>query len=170
MPLGSDAVLRTLVPLIALACLAGLPAGCGSSGSPCGPTKGTVSRVIDGDTIELETGERIRYLNVDTPESTGGKDDCYGTEAAAFNAMLVGGRDVRLRYDVECTDRYDRLLAFVEVDNIQVNMRLVEQGYACVLIIPPNGQDTRDAFEDAEYEARQLGRGMWGVCDEVTCD
>lgn len=162
--------MRALVVLTVTACLAGPLAGCGNSGSPCGPTKGMVSRVIDGDTVELETGERIRYLNIDTPESTGGKDDCYGQEATAFNEMLVGGRKVRLSYDVECTDRYDRLLAFVEVDNIQVNMRLVEQGYACVLIIPPNGAATRDEFEDAEYEARQLGRGMWGACEEVTCD
>lgn len=162
--------MRLPASLIGMTCLTALLSGCGSGGSACGPSKGTVSRVIDGDTIELESGERIRYLSIDTPESTGGKDDCYGTEAAAFNAMLVSGRKVRLRYDVECTDRYDRLLAFVEVDNIQVNLRLVEQGYACVLIIPPNGEDTRDAFEDAEYEARQLGRGMWGVCEEVTCD
>jgi len=84
--------------------------------------------------------------------------------------MLVLDREVRLTYDVECTDRYDRLLAFVEVDGIQVNRRLVEQGYACVLIIPPNGAGREQEFEQAEFEARQLGRGMWGTCEEITCE
>ena len=77
-----------------------LGAGCGGA-SPCGPERGVVADVVDGDTIVLESGERIRYLLVDTPESTGGKDDCYGREARTFNAQLVQGKEVTLTYGEE---------------------------------------------------------------------
>ena len=144
--------------------------GCGDTQSRCGPSKATVVRVVDGDTVELDTGQKVRYLLVDTPESTNGADDCYGHEAADYNSMLVLDREVGLTYDQECTDRYGRLLAYVEVDGIVVNMRLVQQGYACVLFFPPNGQDQKDAYEEAQFEAKSMGRGMWGDCEEVTCE
>ncbi len=70
---------------------------CGSE-SACGPSGGVVSRVVDGDTVVLQTGERVRYLLVDTPESTGGKRECFGAEARDFNRSLVEGRVVRLTY------------------------------------------------------------------------
>jgi micrococcal nuclease len=159
--------LRALTTLLVCAVLP--VTGCGS-GSACGPRAGTVSRVIDGDTIELADGQRVRYLMIDTPESTGGATDCYGSEAKAYNAALVQDRQVNLRYDQECTDRYDRLLAYVQVDGADVNLRMVQQGYACVLIIPPNGEARRKEYEAAEFEARSLGRGMWGACEVVTCD
>ncbi|RME28016.1 MAG: thermonuclease [Deltaproteobacteria bacterium] len=142
--------------------------GCG--GNRCGPSSGTVDRVIDGDTIELEDGTRVRYLLIDAPENTGGHVDCYGPEATAYNRALVEGRRVSLGYDVECTDRYGRLLAWVEVDGQLVNARMVEQGYACVYYIPPNGEQRRFEFENLEARARAEGRGMWGACAEVTCE
>ncbi len=66
-------VSRALVLLGALAGLLG--AGCGS---PCGPSRGTVATVVDGDTVKLESGETVRYLMVDTPEVTSGKNECWG--------------------------------------------------------------------------------------------
>ncbi len=160
--------LSLLTPCLALAAAA----GCGPSdnGSDCGPSVGTVSRVIDGDTVELGSGERVRYLMIDTPECTGVKDDCYGQEAKDYNAALVLDRQVEISYDVECTDVYDRLLAYVEVDGVEVNARMVEFGYACVLYIPPNGEDRRIEYMNLEAEARSAGRGLWGACQEVTCD
>ena len=165
-----------LSPLFALALLVGCDAadaetesGSGA-GSSCGPTEAVVARVIDGDTIELEDGSRVRYLMVDTPESTNGKDDCFGAEATALNRMLVEGQTVTLRYDVECTDVYDRLLAYVEVGDREINSLLVERGAACVLHIPPNGEDRVDEFEQLEDEARASLVGAWGACEDVTCD
>jgi micrococcal nuclease len=146
-----------------------LAAGCGG-GSPCGPESGVVMRAIDGDTIELESGETIRYLLADTPESTGGADDCFGQEAADYNAQLVEGERVTIEYDVECEDRFDRLLAYVSVGDTEINSLLVERGYACVLYIPPNGEDRVDEFQALEDAARAANRGMWGACAEVTCD
>jgi micrococcal nuclease len=147
-----------------------LLSGCGDGGGACGPTSATVTRIIDGDTVELQGGEHVRYLMIDTPESTGGADDCYGQEATAYNRDLVLDRRVKLSYDVECTDFYGRLLAYVEVDGQEVNLRLVEYGYACVLYIPPNGEERRAEFSNLEAAAKAAGRGMWGACSVVTCD
>jgi micrococcal nuclease len=151
-----------------LACV--LLAGCGADGSVCGPTSGVVSNVVDGDTIDLESGERIRYLLVDTPESTNGATDCFGQNAKTFNSDLVLGKEVTLVYDVECTDRFGRLLAYVSVGGTEVNSLLVERGYACVLHIPPDGDDRVDEFQALEDEAKANDRGMWGLCEVVTCE
>ena len=161
--------MRTACLALVTACLALWLVGCGS-GSSCGPSRGTVSRVIDGDTVELADGQKVRYLMIDTPESTGGADDCYGQEAKQYNEALVLDREVKLTYDVECTDRYDRLLAYIEVDGQEVNARMVEYGYACVLYIPPNGEDRRVEYKTLEAEAKAAERGMWGECEVVTCE
>jgi micrococcal nuclease len=124
--------------------------------------------VIDGDTIEIETGERVRYLMVDTPELS--SSDCYAQEALAFNTELVADREVTLRYDVECEDRFERTLAYVSVDGREVNSLLVEEGYACVLFIPPNGEDRRDEFDTLERQAQLASSGMWAACEEVACE
>lgn len=139
-------------------------------GGRCGPASAEVARVIDGDTIELSDGKRVRYLLVDAPENTSGHVDCYGPEAAAYNRMLVEGQRIKLAYDVECTDNYGRLLAWVEVNGVSVNARLIEQGYACVLYIPPNGESRRAEFMNLQAEARAAGRGMWGVCEVIGCE
>ena len=141
-------------------------AACGS-GSPCGPTEAKVDRVIDGDTIVLTSGEKIRYLLVDAPETTLGHDDCYGSNAAQFNSDLVLGKTVQLSYDVECTDMYGRLLAYVSVDGQEVNKLMVERGYACVLHIPPDGDDRADEFKMYQLEAKTAMRGLWGACDPL---
>lgn len=149
----------------------GATVACGEAGDDrCGPRQAVVARVIDGDTVELDDGQRVRYLLIDTPESTQGKNDCYGHEASDFNRQLVEGRTVSLSYDEVCTDDYDRLLAYVSLDGRDVNALMVERGFACVLQIPPNGQSRIDAFEDLEYAAQQGMVGLWGACDEVTCD
>lgn len=151
---------------VALAFIAGA-AACGEE-ERCGPARGTVARVIDGDTLELESGEKIRYLLVDTPESTT-RTECYGAEAKAFNQSLVHGQEVELTYDIECRDRFDRLLAWVTVGGQDVNRLLIERGYACVLHISPNGDDKVDAYETLEQEAKDAGRGLWGACTPAPC-
>lgn len=138
--------------------------------SPCGPTSAVVDRVIDGDTIVLETGEHVRYILVDTPEITDGKDECWGEEASIYNQMLVFGRTVELEYDVDCEDQYGRLLAYVSVGEVEVNRALLEHGFACVLHIPPNGDDRWPEYQALETAAKQGGVGMWGACTPVPCD
>lgn len=135
----------------------------------CGPRTGVVTRIVDGDTVELASGEKVRFLMVDTPETTSGATDCYGQEAKAYTTSLLLDQTVTLEYDVECEDRYGRLLAYVSVSGREINTLLVERGYACVLHIPPNGEDRVSEFETLEYQARSLGIGVWGACAEVTC-
>ena len=157
--------LALVVPIV----LGATSVGCGG-GSECGPTEGVVERIIDGDTIELAGGVKIRYLMVNTPETTGGKNECYGSNAVQFNTDLVLGKMVTLDYDVECTDRFDRTLAYVSVGGQEVNSLLIERGYACLLHIAPNGDDRLDEFKDLETSAKQANRGLWGACSPIPCN
>jgi len=162
----------SVLQLAAAAALGVLCSGCGSeAGIPCGPGSARVARVIDGDTIELEGGEKVRYLMVDSPEITGGHEECYGEEARALNEQLVGGKQVTLTYDEECTDRFGRLLSYVAINEREINTLLVERGYACVLYVPPSGAARREEFEALEFEARSLKRGLWNpeTCEENPC-
>lgn len=138
-------------------------------GAPCGPARARVARVIDGDTILLEDGDRVRYLLVDAPETTGAEVECYGPEATRFNRDLVEHREVDLLYDVECRDRYGRLLAHIFVDGLDVGAALVERGYACVLHIPPNGEERIAELRVLEADARRSGRGLWEACPRASC-
>src|SRR5262249_55558865 len=97
----------------------------GPAPSDCGPSTAVVDHVVDGDTVVLDSGDRIRYILVDTPEITNGKNDCYGAEARDYNSMLVTGRTVTLEYDAECRDTYGRLLAYVTVGETEVNRTLL---------------------------------------------
>jgi micrococcal nuclease len=142
----------------------------GTPASLCGPTTAVVSHVIDGDTVVLDTGERIRYLLVDTPEITNGKNDCYGAEARDFNNTLVTGRTVTIVYDGECQDIYGRLLGYVSVGDLEVNRTLLEDGYACILHISPNGDDRVVEYQSLEDTAKAEGVGMWSACGTVPCD
>jgi micrococcal nuclease len=152
------------VKLLALALPFAL-VGCG--GSPCGVSEAKVTRVIDGDTIELENGERIRYLLVDTPEVTGAVDECYGPNAAQFNSDLVLGKTVQISYDEQCTDNFNRTLAWVSVDGQEINSLLIQRGYGCVLFIPPNGESRREELERLELDAKNARRGLWGACSPL---
>ena len=124
-----------------------------------------VVRVIDGDTIEVNisgTVHTVRYIGVDTPETkhpTRGLET-YGPEASEKNRQLVKDKAVYLERDVSETDRYDRLLRYVYVDNLMVNAVLVEEGYAQVSIFPPDVKYA-DLFLNLQREAREKGKGIW---------
>jgi micrococcal nuclease len=143
-------------------------AACG--GDPCGPSTGVVDRVIDGDTIVLATGVKIRYLLIDAPETTDGRDDCYGQNAAQFNRDRVSGKTVELTYDQVCRDDYGRTLAYVAADGDDINSLMIQRGYACLLHIPPDGDDRADAFAEYQREAKAEKRGLWGACDPIPCN
>lgn len=150
---------------------AGAPAEGSSGEAPevtrCGPAVGVIAKVIDGDTVVLETGEKVRYLLVDTPEITNGKSECYGGEARDFNAEYVLGQEVALTYDVECTDAYGRLLAYVDAPDGEINSLLIARGYGCVLDLPPNGEDRAGEFKAMQRAAKEQKLGLWGSCSGV---
>lgn len=147
-----------------------LVGACSEPGSECGPSEGVVQRIVDGDTIELEGGLKIRYLMINTPETTGGKDDCFGQQAVQFNRDLVEGKTVQIRYDVECEDRFDRTLAYVSINGQEVNTLMLERGYACLLHIPPNGEARLAEYKAIEAAAKAANRGLWGACDPIPCN
>ncbi len=121
-----------------------------------------VTRVVDGDTIEIEGGQRVRYIGIDTPESTTTLQ-CYGKEATDFNRKLVEKKVIRLEKDVSETDKYGRLLRYVYIGDTFVNQYLVIQGYAHSSSYPPDIK-YQDLFTQAEKEARENTRGLWGGC------
>jgi micrococcal nuclease len=123
------------------------------------PETAKVIQVIDGDTITVEGGYRVRYIGIDTPE-THPVPEAYGTEAWQVNRQLVEGKEVRLERDVSETDKYGRLLRYVYVDDVFVNAELVRQGLAEAKAYPPDIK-YQDYLEEMEAEARKAGRGMW---------
>ncbi len=123
-----------------------------------------VVRVIDGDTIELDSGQKVRYIGIDTPETKHPTKslECYGEEASKKNRELVEGKVVQLEKDVSETDRYGRLLRYVYVDGEMVNELLVREGYARASSYPPDIK-YQDFFRSAESQAQQAGRGLWST-------
>lgn len=147
-----------------------LLAGCGTPVSKCGPSSATVDFVVDGDTIAFIDGTRVRLLLVDTPETTQGKNDCFGQEAKAFTVSQVAGKTVQLSYDEsECTDRYGRTLAYVKVDGVDLNAELMKRGMGCYLFIKPGGESRSEEFATYEAEAKTNRTGMWGSCQSIPC-
>jgi micrococcal nuclease len=121
-----------------------------------------VRKVIDGDTIQLETGETVRYLGIDAPELflKEGGSEFYAKEAARFNKKLVLLKKVRLEFDAEKKDHYGRLLAYVYVKNVFVNAELVKGGYARAAVKPPNIKH-KEAFLDLQKKAMDEEKGLW---------
>ena len=145
---------------------------------PAGYEVATVTRVVDGDTIEAtvtavtpgpgaghtEVGITygIRLTGIDTPESVkpGTPIECFGREASAAAKALLEGEEVLLVKDVEETDRYDRLLRYVYLGDEMANARLVANGYASAYTYPPNVRWS-ELFVRLQREARDSSRGLW---------
>ncbi len=133
------------------------------------PTRlATVTHVTDGDTIRVLIDgrrERVRYIGIDTPETRHSRrgPQPFADEATEANRRLVAGRQVRLVLDASERDRYGRLLAYVYLrDGTFVNARLVEEGFARVLTVPPNVRHAA-LFRKLEARARRSGRGLWAL-------
>ncbi len=127
-----------------------------------------IERVVDGDTVVVAGGVRVRLIGVDTPETKDPRRpvQCFGREAAAFLAeVLPAGAQVRLIGDVEPRDTFGRTLAYVfrRSDGLFINAELLRRGYAQVLTIPPNVAYAQ-TFRSLGSEARRGGVGLWGSC------
>ncbi len=118
-----------------------------------------VISVVDGDTIRViyeGEEEAVRLIGFDTPES----GEPFAAEAEAHLRQLVGGKQVRLEFDVQQRDLYQRLLAYVWVGTKMANAEILRQGLATLYTVAPNVKYT-DIFTAAEAEARQAKRGIW---------
>ena len=134
--------------------------------SPPSPTAkastAAVKRVIDGDTVELTTSEKIRLIGVDTPETKDPRKPVqyFGKEATAFTQRLVEGKRVRLEYDQQRQDKYGRTLAYVYLDDgTFVNAEIIRQGYGFAYTRFPFTY--LEQFRQLEREAREAKRGLW---------
>lgn len=117
-----------------------------------------VTKVVDGDTLVLVGGERVRLLGINAPESG---EKCF-QEAAERLRELVGGKEIRMEKDIEERDQYGRLLRYVYLGNVLVNEEMVKGGYAHVYLYN-NTLRYKDQLMEAEKEAKGAGRCLWRV-------
>jgi micrococcal nuclease len=130
-----------------------------------------VQRVVDGDTLMLGTGERVRLIGVDTPESVRPNTPVqqFGKEAAGFTRRMVEGKRVRLEYDQANAARghkdntqQKRTLAYVFLeDGTLLNAEIIKQGYGNALTRYPFSR--MEEFRRLEREAREQQRGLWAI-------
>ncbi|MBI2070141.1 MAG: thermonuclease family protein [Elusimicrobia bacterium] len=129
--------------------------------------KTKVRRVVDGDTLVLEDGRKVRLIGVDTPELHHPKKPVqyYAKEAKDFVEALVEGKAVNLALDPDNTyvkhkDKYGRLLAYVLLpDGDILNAKIIREGYGFAYTRFP--YKLMDNFRALEKEARENKRGLW---------
>ena len=126
-----------------------------------------VTRVIDGDTIEVRMNDKnyiVRYIGIDTPEigNANTLPESFGIEASIKNKDLVWLNTVLLEKDVSETDKYGRLLRYVYVGDLFINSELVRQSYAQVATYPPDVKYL-DLFLKLQREAEEANLGLWGI-------
>jgi micrococcal nuclease len=114
--------------------------------------------ILDGDTIKLSNGIAVRYIGIDTPE----EGEPFYSEAKEANEKLVKGNTVRLEFDLQARDKYGRMLAYVYVDTLMVNLRLLKEGLANIYPYPPNLRHLQE-FCTAQKEARENHVGIWSL-------
>lgn len=121
-----------------------------------------VKRVIDGDTIELTDGRRVRYIGINAPEMTDKRKGvlCFAQMAKAENQKLVENKTIELQKDVSDKDKYDRLLRYVWVDGKMINLELIQNGFAKIATYPPDVK-YKDLFLIAQKESKQI------ICNKI---
>lgn len=134
-------------------------------------TYAKVINVVDGDTFTLESGQVVRMIGMDTPETVHPSKpvQCYGKEASLKTEELLQGKEINLEKDVSETDRYNRLLRYVYVGDLFVNEYLVSEGYAKSSSYPPDIK-YQDKFIEAQKKAQEENKGLWNIsaCPTIT--
>jgi endonuclease YncB( thermonuclease family) len=129
-----------------------------------GSASGQVDRIIDGDTFETNDGEKVRLIGINAPETS----DVFGPEATQHLANLISGKQIELVADRQGDgrDRYGRLLRYVFVGDMDVNYRMIADGYATAYLKFSFTQ--ADKYRSAQEYAMQQKVGMWGGQREGT--
>lgn len=130
----------------------------------CFGTTTKVTRVIDGDTFETETGERVRLIGINAPEIS----DIFGQEAKQYLSDLIENKTVDLQTDniSNDRDRYQRLLRYVILDGIDINKKMVSDGFAFAYLKYKFSKSTD--YENAQLKARETNKGIWGDSKKET--
>lgn len=121
----------------------------------------TVKAVIDGDTIELAGGDKLRLLSIDTPE----RGEPFYDEACGFLAELALGKTARIEYANVRRDRYGRLLGYLYIDTVFVNEAILAQGLGNLYLFKDTDQNRKETglLLAAQREAIAAGRGVWSL-------
>lgn len=124
----------------------------------CFGTTTKVTRIIDGDTFETETGEKVRLIGINAPEIS----DIFGQEAKQYLSHLILDKNVELQSDniSNDRDRYQRLLRYIIVDGIDINKKMVSDGFAFAYLKYHFSKSTD--YEQAQIKARETNKGIWG--------
>lgn len=134
-------------------------------------TYAKVSNVVDGDTFTLESGQVVRMIGMDTPETVHPSKpiQCYGKEASNKTEELLQGKEVKLEKDISETDRYNRLLRYVYIGDVFINEYLVSEGYAKSSSYPPDVK-YQDKLVEAQRKAQAENKGLWNIsaCSTIT--
>ena len=132
---------------------------------------GVVASVYDGDTLTLRSGQRVRLLQLDTPEL--GSGECYSRAArtALLSLMPIGSR-VTLETDarLDRVDRYGRLLRYVHRGSLNVNLELVKRGAAAPYFYGGDKGKYANRLLTETQRARAAKRGLWKACPGTRLD
>ena len=142
-----------------------LAIGVSISGGYSASAATTISRVYDGDTITLSTGEKVRFLQIDTPELS--PAECYGQEArSALVSLLNTSGQLSLKTDpkLDKVDRYGRLLRYVFIGKTNINLKLVEIGAAAPYFYKGDKGQYSTQILKAAQTAKSKSLGLWKSC------
>ncbi len=138
-------------------------------------TSADVTRVIDGDTIEVKlidgAIEKVRFIGIDTPETVDPRKpvECFGKEATEKLKSMIDKKEVILKRDTinDNKDIYNRLLRYIYLDDRDINAEMIKQGYAYAYLKYSFDDDKMSSYKDYERQAREKELGLWapGVCD-----
>jgi micrococcal nuclease len=117
-----------------------------------------VTRVIDGDTFETETGEKVRLIGINAPEIS----DIFGQKAKQHLTDLIDGKIIDLQTDniSNDRDRYSRLLRYVIVDGTDINKQMISDGFAFAYL--KYHFEKANDYKEAQLTANEESKGMWG--------
>jgi micrococcal nuclease len=124
-----------------------------------------VAFVIDGDTLVLDGGDKVRLIGVDTPETGGYRPaEAWGSEATALTRQMIDQVDgsVRLQFDDERLDKFGRHLAYVWCGDQLLNEELIRAGLGEYLSGFHYSESMKRRFRAAQEEAKSHHTGMWG--------
>jgi micrococcal nuclease len=115
-----------------------------------------VTHIVDGDTFDISTGERVRMIGIDTPE----RGKYFYKEATNRLDELIGNKKVILIKDVSETDKYGRILRHVYIDDVWINKQMIEEGFARFVTFPPDVMHVEE-FREAQKYAKKNKLGLW---------
>lgn len=147
------------------------------SGSPVAFEEARVSQVVDGDTVRLTDGTTVRLVGVNTPE-TSGEPEAYGEQAREYARGILENQRVYLERDVSETDQFGRALRYLwlerperideeSIRSSMFNAMALREGFAQPYTFPPDVR-YQDLFMEIAKEARDEGRGLWGISRQGT--